>query len=137
MDKNTLISDPRRGNLTEEAFNFTLKDALVSTSAIWKEKNDFIMAERTGVFTGAGNEGKQPDILIADPKSPPIVIECSFDKNDADHDAQNRLGLVIKRGHKKIQAAISVHIPNHYRSKSRNKVFKSLLAGEKITGLHI
>ncbi|MCY4309541.1 MAG: hypothetical protein OXC57_14895 [Rhodobacteraceae bacterium] len=101
MDKsNLLFAFPHGGTLLKRR-NFTLKDALVSISAIWKERNDFIMAERTGVFTGAGNEGKHPDILIADPKSPPIVFECSFNKNDADHDAQNRLGLVIKRGHKK------------------------------------
>ena len=132
MDKSPPISDSHKGNLTEEAFNFTLKDALVSTSAIWKENNDFILTERTRVFTGKGNEGKHADILIADPKSPPIIIECSFDKNDAENDAQNRLGLIIKKGHKIIQAAISVYIPDHYRTKTRDEVFKSLVSGEKI-----
>jgi len=106
---------PSSGIVREEEFDFALCNALQNTTAQWQSAPSLVQAERTNVLSGQGNTGKRPDILILDPRSPPSVIECSFDAADADTDASSRLGLVVKDGHREIQTAISVHIPSSFQ----------------------
>ena len=56
--------------------------------------------------------------MIVDPRSPPLVIECSYDPADADKDAKARLGSIVRNGNREIKTAASVHIPQEFRTGS-------------------
>ena len=76
---------PKRkaGKTIESTFNEALGLALASTTARWRSDSSIIQKD---------NRGKHPDILIADPLSPLVIIETSFIKADTDIDAAERLG---------------------------------------------
>lgn len=74
------------GRSVEGAFNQALGGALAATTARWRADPSIIQVERTQTLAGADNKAKRPDILIVDVLSPPIIIETSFDKSDADKD---------------------------------------------------
>ncbi len=104
------------GRNREEEFNFALRDVLRETRVRWKTAPSPINAEQTGVLSGKENAGKRPDILIVEPRFPPVVIECSFSASDANQDAQSRLGLSVANGFSEIKTALSVHIPTLFQS---------------------
>ena len=106
----------RSGTVHENEFNIALCKALQNCTAQWRSDPTLIQAEKTDVLSGRGKAGKRPDILILDPRSPPSVIECSFDAADANKDASSRLGLITKNGRREIRTSISVHIPTLFRS---------------------
>ncbi len=114
------------GNITEAEFNFALGDSLRNSKAQWSADSDLILVERTRVISGAENSGKRPDILITDPYTPPLVIECSFNRIDAENDAISRLGYIVKKGHRKIKSAISVYIPESFRTRNHSSVLNDL-----------
>ncbi len=58
------------------------------------------------------------------------MVECSFDQADANRDAQARLGLKTKTGHREVLAAIAVHVPEQFRSSISPK--DDLVAGTQI-----
>lgn len=119
-----------RGNVREEVFNIALGEALQNSTAQWRETPDLVQVERTGVLSGSGNAGKRPDILIVDPRSPPSVIECSYSATDADKDAVDRLGAVVKNGRREIKTSVSLHVPSSFQSGESTK--DDLLAGADI-----
>ncbi|MYB35458.1 MAG: hypothetical protein F4X92_10165 [Gammaproteobacteria bacterium] len=104
------------GRNREEEFNFALRDVLRETRIRWKVTPSPVNAEQTGVLSGRENAGKRPDILIVEPRFPPVVIECSFSASDADQDAQSRLGLSVANGFSEIKTALSVHVPALFQS---------------------
>ena len=116
----------------ESTFNLSLGDALRTTSARWSDQQNFIRVEETNVIYGSGNRGKRPDILVLDKVSPPVVIECSFDGNDADRDAEARLGLFTRTGQLKIKSAVSVYIPNRFRNLQMAGITAALRGGQSI-----
>ena len=68
--------------------------------------------------------------MIVDPRSPPLVIECSYDAADADKDAITRLGAIVRNGNREIKTAVSVHIPQPFRTNASAK--DDLIAGAEI-----
>ena len=115
------------GKTREEVFNIDLRNALRQTTPIWDENPNLILAERTGVI--AGHVGRRPDLLILDSRLPPVVIESSYDALDADRDAIQKLGLVVKHGQRLIRTAIAIHIPEEFRT--RSSVYDDLKSGTK------
>ena len=117
------------GNVQEPMFNKVLGQALQSTAAHWRANPSLVKAEHTDVLAGSYNSGKHPDILILDPRSPPSVIECSYDPKDADKDAKARLGAETKKGRRMIKTCISLHIPQKFKTEEATK--EGLLKGDK------
>ncbi|MCY4149715.1 MAG: hypothetical protein OXF73_10295 [Gammaproteobacteria bacterium] len=119
------------GRNREEEFNFALRDVLRETRVRYKVTPSPVNAEQTGVLSGRENAGKRPDILIVEPRFPPVVIECSFSASDADQDARSRLGLSAANGFSEIRTALSVHIPALFQSAASPK---EELTGEACIG---
>ena len=117
------------GNVQEPMFNKVLGQALQSATAHWRANPSLVKAEHTDVLAGSDNSGKHPDILILDPRSPPFVIECSYDPKDADKDAMARLGAETKKGRRMIKTCISLHVPQKFKTEEATK--EGLLQGDK------
>lgn len=71
----------------------------------WKNA---ILIEQTKTLREA--PGMHPDILVAHHSMPPVAIETSAKRNDADNDARGRLGMHHSETGREIQTAIAVDI---------------------------
>ena len=87
-----------------------------------------VQTENEGVFVGE-HSGMRPDILITGDRLPPVVIELSYDRKDADKDAIAELRAVTKAGRKVVRTCIAVHIPPKFRKKEAMR--EHLLGGEE------
>ena len=121
---------PSSARTIETTFNIALGESLRRTSVRWKSAPEYFLIEQTGTLVSS--QGKRPDILVIDEESPPVVIECSFDGNDADKDALSRLGESSSKGNLLIQTAIAVNIPSSHRSKQIDEIRDTLLKGSAI-----
>lgn len=111
------------GNEHEQSFTKPLGEALQAVMLELRKRT-----ENTGVLSGK-HSSKRPDMLILDHRIPPIVIECSYDKNDANKDAVKRLCAVAKSGRRMIHTCIAIHVPSKF--KGREAVREDFLGGEK------
>jgi len=110
----------------ETKFNMLLGESLIKTNAEWNENN--VLIEIIGTLKSS--KSKRVDILIADNVMPPVVIETSYTKGDADKDAISRLGERHKNTMGIIRTAIAVEIDEKYRqvtNLNRNDMFKYAL----------
>ena len=111
----------------EETFNFALGEILPRINPIWnvQDSSSSIFVEQGGLLR---DTTKRPDILIKHATTPPVVIECSYVKSDADKDARERLGYQLKNTGHSIETSIALFIPEKFRSydirQSRNALFK-------------
>lgn len=80
----------------------------------WKKD---ILIEQTKTLREAA--GKRPDILVAHHSMPPVAIETSAKRNDADSDARKRLGMHHSATGREIQTAIAVDLPESDLEMSR------------------
>ncbi len=117
----------------EFTFNSALGDALKRASARWQATQVTFYVEETQVLSDPGSAAKQPDLLICDPLSPPIVIETSFSDADADKDAQARLGEHAICATEPIRTAISVSVDDKFRRLDRDAIVKALLSGDEMS----
>ena len=106
----------------ETTFNLALGEALRTTTEHWRVNPRIIQVEETQTLAGRDRRAKRPDILIVDDLSPPVVIETSFDKHDADRDAQRRLGESTAQGHLPINTALAVAIDLDYKNLSLGEI---------------
>ena len=120
------------GNEHEQNFNKPLGEAL---RKVMKSRNDplKVKVENTDVFSefrsGTHPARRRPDILILDERLPPVVIECSYGKEDANKDAEAKLCAVTKSSRRVVQTCIAVHIPPKFRK--REAMREDFLDGEK------
>ena len=120
------------GREHEQNFNKPLGEAL---RKVMKSRNEplKVKIENTDVFSefpAAKNPtSKRPDILIVDDRLPPVVIECSYDKADADKDAEAKLCAVTKAGRRVVHTCIAVHIPPKFTKKEAMR--EDFLGGEQ------
>ena len=103
----------------EFTFNSALGEALEAASARWRREDVQVLVEETQVLFQ--DAAKQPDLLILDPQSPPLVIETSYDGADADQDAQARLGKVPLGRTEPIRFAVAVEVQDRFRDLMKNK----------------
>lgn len=100
-----------------------LGNALMKTNPNWNENN--VLIENTNTLISS--KSKRVDILIADKVMPPIAIETSYTKGDADKDANIRIGEQYKETMDMIRTAIAIEIDEKYRkvtSLSVNDIFR-------------
>lgn len=109
------------GNEHEQNFNKPLGEAL---QEVMPSIN--VQTENEGVFSGKHSE-MRPDILIVDHRLPPVVIECSFGKADANKDAKEELCAVTKDGRRVVHTCIAVHVPLDF--KKREAMREDFLGG--------
>ena len=91
-------------NSIEEIFNSALSEVLGDTRPGWKK---FLKSEKLKTLA----EGGRVDVLLDNPSSSPIAIECSSTESDANADAIKRLGKQLKNSDHAITTAIAVVIP--------------------------
>ena len=106
----------KHGNEHEQSFTKPLGEAL---RMVMQSRNEplNVQTENTGVFV-EDEYLKRPDMLIIDDRLPPIVIECSYEKADADKDADARLCSKTKAGRRVVQTCIAIHVPEEtFKSK--------------------
>ena len=120
------------GKSIEETFNQALGQALAATTARWRTTPRIIQVEKTQTLAGKGNRGKRPDVLIIETLSPPVIIETSFDKSDADKDAKARLGAETVQSNLQVDTALALHIPPKYRNLALSEITEALVGGKKI-----
>ncbi len=116
------------GTTGEETFNQKFAEALRQTHAPWQPK-DCIIVERHGLISGSN---LKPDIVINDPKYPPLNIETSFHARDADQDVTKYLGRLTKISAHPIHTSVAVHIPGSFRKTADSEICESLLSGAEV-----
>ena len=93
------------GILTEEVFNTALGNALRRAMPEWAGD---ILIEKTRKLRGY--PGRHSDILVVHRSIPPVAIESSVDRGNADKDAIDRLGLHYVGNDREIKTAIAVEL---------------------------
>lgn len=104
------------GREHEQSFNNALGEALQDVMPSLE-----VLTERMGVFSSKEHSDMRPDILIIDSRMPPCVIECSYDKADADKDAKDELCAVVKSGRRVVRTCIAIHIPSKFRDRQTRR----------------
>ena len=98
----------------EAEFNSVLGAALEKSNPAWRGR---VIVEETGVL--AESAGLKPDILIVAKSSPPVSIETSYERGDADRDSLERLGKRYKPTMDEIKTSISVELKPAFRKAKR------------------
>lgn len=93
------------GSEHEQSYNKALGEALRLVSPL------VVQTENTGALVGST---KRPDLLVTDGRMPPVIIECSKDRADADKDAVAKLGAVVRESRRKVRTCVAVHVPAKY-----------------------
>ena len=94
--------------------------ALEKSNPAWRGR---VIVEETGVLSESA--GLKPDILIVPRSSPPVSIETSYQKGDADRDALDRLGKRYKPTMEALKTSIAVELEPAFRKTKR-------LAGQRL-----
>lgn len=116
------------GNEHEQSFTKPLGEALRKVMELRNETLK-VKIENTGVFSG-DSSAKRPDMLIIDDRLPPVVIECSYQKDDANKDAKAKLCAETKASRRVVQTCIAIHIPEE-TFKNNEAMREDFLDGEE------
>lgn len=117
------------GHSTEPTFNEALGSALRRAKVPWR-RDGVIRIENTRVI--AGKPALQPDILISEPGTMPVVVESSFLPRDADQDAISRLGEKTADQRLPIRTAVALAIDGEYRDLNREESHQSIIGGARL-----
>ena len=101
-----------RGRLHEQTFNIALAPALRQRRQAWRDAEDALIYERTGVL--ADGAADRPDILVQTPDIYPVVLEVEYG-DPAFADARGRLGQVVIGSTDPIRSAIAIGAPAEIR----------------------
>lgn len=117
--------------IQEDFFNLALGKVLGERNDGWIEDAGQILTEQRGTIEG--HKSLKPDILIAAPFKPPVVIECEYSKHP-ERDAEARLGLEVAThlGGGKIHHAVAVQIPEEFRQLNDEQAKRTLEKGAAI-----
>ena len=98
---------------TEPQANFALARALQSLNPNWTDET--VHAERTNTLQSSS--AKQPDILIAQPRRQPVVVETEFyPATTVAKDSVSRLGDKLRSNGVEIESVLSVILPERFRT---------------------
>ena len=100
------------GQMHEQTFNLALAAALRTRRKAWRDDENAIIAERTGVLDA---QARRPDILVQTPDIYPIVLEVEFG-DPAFADARSRLGKSVVGTTFPIRSAIAIGAPVEVRN---------------------
>lgn len=98
----------------EQEFNHALGRALKKAKPAWKKS---IFVEETQQLRESN--ALRVDVLIAGHESPPVAIESSYIRRDADNDAIARLGKHYAKTGDEIKTAIAVELQESHRGIAR------------------
>ena len=101
-----------RGRLHEQTLNIALAQALRQRRQAWRDSDDALLYERTGVL--ADGAADRPDILVQTPDIYPVVLEVEYG-DPAFADARGRLGQVVIGSTDPIRSAIAIGAPAEIR----------------------
>ena len=107
--------DPALGRMHEQTFNIALAQALRQRRQAWRDSDNALIYERSGVFQEG--QADRPDILVQTPEIYPVVLEVEFG-DPAFRDARNRLGKVLIGTTDPIRSAIAIGAPPELRGLS-------------------
>ncbi len=116
------------GKTGEQTFNQKFAEALREAHSSWQPK-ECIIVERHGLIHGTN---LKPDLIINDPKYPPLNIETSFHARDADQDVKKYLGKLTKVSPHPIHTSVAIHIPDSFRKTDDSDICRSLLSGVEV-----
>ena len=89
----------------EQEFNHLLAKALRSANPAWRLS---VKVEESRMLKESAAD--RVDILITQNDAPPVAIETSYQRGDADADAAARLGFHYKKTMAEIRTAIAVEL---------------------------
>src|SRR5579862_6675194 len=93
---------------TEHTINDALADLLKMTRRAWAAPR-VIRSEKTSELRGAGG---RPDIIIAEPNVPPLVVETEIlPAATVEVDARSRIGVKLRDTGQSIYTAVAVRLP--------------------------
>lgn len=98
----------------EQEFNHLLARALRSANPAWRLS---VKVEESRMLKESAAD--RVDILITQSDAPPVAIETSYQRGDADADAVARLGLHYKKTMTEIRTAIAVELDESCRRLAR------------------
>lgn len=101
----------------ESEFNRILGNAIESTDY---RLNGRVYVEETDMLKES--KGMRPDILLDIEGYPPVIIETSYLRGDADRDAIARLGKQYKKNGDVVRTTISVELEEKYRKIKKLKI---------------
>ena len=89
---------------TEPSLNHALAEVLNDLIPSWQ-----VSAEQTGLFRGAKNHGKQPDILFESSGDLPVVLENEYEPaSTVEQEAFDRIGLVLDHSGQKLERVVAL-----------------------------
>ena len=106
------------GQLHEQTFNIALAQALRTRRKAWRDSEQAIIYEKTGVLAAAAD---RPDILAQTPEIYPVVLEVEFG-DPAFGDARSRLGKRVRGTTFPIRSAIAIGAPVEIRNWSNDRL---------------
>ncbi|MCE2472813.1 MAG: hypothetical protein J4G18_13150, partial [Anaerolineae bacterium] len=109
---------------TEHTINDAIAELLRGTRWAWRDSN-VIRAESTRLL--AGSAGSQPDILIAEPHTSPVVIETEvLPATTVEVEAVARLGEDLSGSGRTILSSIAVRLPQRFRGAQGRGLTKAI-----------
>jgi len=109
---------------TEHTINDAIAELLRGTRFAWRDSN-VVRSESTRLL--AGSPGRQPDILIAEPHTAPVVIETEvLPAITVEAEALARLGEDLSGSGRTILSSIAVRLPQRFRGAQGRALTKAI-----------
>jgi len=129
VDIKCLVIEYMLGKTHEIVFNQRFAQSLRCAKRRWRDNPRHIRVEESGNVSG---KNKRPDIIIQTGQYPPLIIEASYDAQDANRDAKSRLGLNLRRSHHAVHSCIALHIPKSFQDVHDSQISDILLSGAEL-----
>jgi hypothetical protein len=97
---------------TEPSINNAIAAVLRERRRAWVHPQ-IVRSENTGVFRTAG---RQPDVLITEPGTSPVVVETEVaPAATVEKDAKGRLGQILSENGRPVLSSVAVRLPPELR----------------------
>ncbi len=115
---------------TEHTINDAIAELLRGTRWAWREKN-VIRSESTQVL--AASASRQPDILVAEPHTSPVVIETEvLPATNVEAEAIARLDERLRGSGRPILSSIAVRLPQRFRDAQGRKLKNAIQSADDL-----
>lgn len=108
---------------TEHTINDAIADLLRETRQAWRAPN-VVRSENSGLMKGSS---EQPDILVVEPNSSPVVVETEVHPAvSVEQEARARLGKQLRSTGNRILSSVALRLPTRLRSKAGKSLRQEL-----------
>ncbi len=115
---------------TEHTINDAIAELLRGTRYAWRNSN-VVRSESTRLL--AGSPGSQPDILIAEPHTAPVVIETEvLPAITVESEALARLGEDLSGSGRTILSSIAVRLPPRFRNAQGRRLVNAIESADDL-----